>query len=147
MLEKQEESAVANIKVNPRYFFSYAKKLSNKKSSIAPLKRDNGTLTTDSAEKAELLQSQYCRVFTEPDSGDPEKSDKWIKEEPKTILNDFTFTPEDIRKALAELDPYSAGPDGDIPAKILNSCRAALSIPLHMLWEDSFDSGLTPSRK
>eukprot|EP00116_Pleurobrachia_bachei_P001864 sb/3462126/ len=120
VLEKQEEKAAANIKINPRYFFSYAKKLSKTKSSIAPLKRDNGTLTNDNAEKAELLQSQYCRVFTEPDSGDPEKSDEWVKEETNTILEDITFTTEDIKKALAELDPYSAGPDGDIPAKILS---------------------------
>ena len=143
-LEEQEERAVETIKSNPRYFFSYAKQLSKTKSELAPLKRDDGSLTTDNAEKAELLQSQYCSVFTEPDSGDAEKSVNWVREENNAVLEDFEFSPGDISKALAELDPYSSAPDGDIPARILHSCRAALSIPLHMLWDESLSNGITP---
>ena len=37
---------------------------------------------------------------------------------------------EDIQSAIEELDPYSATPDGDIPAKILCSCKESLALPL-----------------
>ena len=142
-LEKQEKAAVETIKTSPRFFYSYAKRLSKTKSSIAPLKREDGTLTTDNGEKAELLQSQYCRVFSDPDSGDLQKSLSWVEESTAT-LDDFDFTAEDIKAALSELDPSSAGPDGDIPAKILTGCKSSLCTPLFLLWEKSLEDGLTP---
>ena len=60
------------------------------------------------------------------------------------VLEDFTFTVEDIKGALSELDPASAGPDGDIPAKILSACKSTLAVPLFLLWERSFEEGITP---
>ena len=61
-----------------------------------------------------------------------------------TSLLDFSFTREDIISALKELDPYSACPDDDLPARILTSCRDELSAPLHILWSDSLTSGFIP---
>ena len=58
---------------------------------------------------------------------------------------DFSFSKEDIISALKELDPYSACPDDDVPAKVLTSCREELSIPLHILWSNSFTTGFIPS--
>ena len=61
-----------------------------------------------------------------------------------TSLLDFSFTRVDIISALKELDPYSACPDDDVPARILTSCRDELSAPLHILWSDSLTSGFIP---
>ena len=61
-----------------------------------------------------------------------------------TSLLDFSFTREDIISALKELDPFSACPDDDVPARILTSCRDELSAPLHILWSDSLTSGFIP---
>ena len=61
-----------------------------------------------------------------------------------TSLLDFSFTREDIISALKELDPYSACPNDDVPARILTSSRDELSSPLHILWSDSLTSGFIP---
>ena len=57
-IERREQKAIDTIKSSPRFFFSYAKRLSKAKSNIAPLKRKDGVLTTDNKEKADLLQAQ-----------------------------------------------------------------------------------------
>ena len=56
--EEEERKAIDTIKINPRYFYSYAKRFLKSVSTIAPLKRNDGSLTDDNQEKAELLQSQ-----------------------------------------------------------------------------------------
>ena len=47
-------------------------------------------------------------------------------------------------EALTELDPYSAGPDEDIPARILTSCKDQLALPLTLFWTESFEQGYIP---
>ena len=144
-LDQDEESAVATIKENPRFFFSYAKKLSKTASNIALLKREDGSLATESAEKAQLLQKQYVRVFSDPDKVDGVNSLFWTNCEAKNVLEDFEFTPDDIKLALKEINPYGAAPEGDIPARILYECRAQLAYPLWLLWRRSMDRGSIPS--
>ena len=60
-------------------------------------------------------------------------------------MDDFDFTEQDILDAIGELDPYAAAPDGDIPAKVLCSCKDSLAEPLWMLWKESFESGIIPT--
>ena len=56
----EERVAVSRIKDDARYFYKFAKKKSTMKSTIGPLKKLNGELTSEPKEMAELLQSQYC---------------------------------------------------------------------------------------
>jgi hypothetical protein len=119
-LDLEEANAVRTIKSNPKYFFSYAKRFSKSRTSIAPLQRQDGTLTTDPTEKAQLLQQQYVSVFSNPLDADVERSLSWVKAYDGETFDDFTFTPKDIEEAIGDLDPYSAAPDGDIPAKVLS---------------------------
>ena len=42
-------------------------------------------------------------------------------------FNDLTCNEIDIVEALKELDPYSAAPDGEIPARILTTCSLGKS--------------------
>ena len=60
-------------------------------------------------------------------------------------FNEISFTREDIIEALGELDPYSAAPDGDIPARILTACKQQLADPLTLLWQESFSIGCIPA--
>ena len=143
-LDQEEINAVETIKSNPRFFYSYAKKKSKSTSTIAPLRRKDGSLTTDSAEKAQLLQNQYVGVFSNPADVDAEKSLAWIKSEPNLVTENFDFTPEEIQAALKEIDPYGAAPDGDIPARILYECRAQLCYPLWLLWSKSMEEEVIP---
>ena len=145
-LNSKEVRAVDTIKTNPRYFYSYAKRFAKTKSSVSPLKKEGDDLTNDPAEKAELLQAQYVKVFSNPEEANLKKAVENVKLQipDSDALHDFSFSEEDIIKAIKELDPYSATPDGDIPAMILCSCKEQLSRPLFMMWNKSFQTSIIP---
>ena len=65
-LDKKEKSAVEAIKKNPKFFFSYAKQKQKTKSTIPVLRDEMGRLSSDPLTKAELLQRQYKKVFSDP---------------------------------------------------------------------------------
>lgn len=96
-------------------------------------------------EKAELLQKQYVKVFSNPEHADMGKAVRGIKNQTLEALEDATFTPADIVDAIKELHPYSATPDGDIPASVLVICIESLSYPLYLLWRESIDTGQIPN--
>ena len=147
-LNAREVKAVDTIKKNPKYFYSYAKRFSKTKSTVSPLRDNNGNLVDDATQKAELLQQQYVKVFSDPTAADVEQcmTSPGLPELDDDIeCSDMAFTEEDIIKAIKELDPYSAAPDEDVPARILTACKEQLAIPLKILWTDSFESSFIPS--
>ena len=143
-LNQRETRAVDTIKTNPKFYYSYAKRLAKCKSTIAPLKDADGVLVNDPKEKAEILQSQYVSVFSDPDKADVEASLGSINTVEDSELNEIDFDVNDIISAISELDPYAATPDGDIPAKILCCCKNTLALPLWILWNSSLESGRIP---
>ena len=145
-LDRKEKRAVDCIKKNPKYFFSYAKRLQKTKSTIPVLRDEAGTLVDDPTTKADILQNQYVKVFSNPQQADIRKC---LRSEglPQGLAGSFSnisFTEKDIEEALGELDPYSAAPDGDIPAKILTACKSQLAGPLARFWHESFMKGNIP---
>ena len=70
----EEMQAISNMKVNPKYFYTYAKKHIKTKSSIGPFKI-NDNLITAPEEISEKLSEQYSSSFSKPDLnhsiGDP----------------------------------------------------------------------------
>ena len=145
-LNQKEQLAVSTIKSNPKYFYSYAKRLSKCKSTVAPLKDGNGILTNNPREKASILQDQYKSVFSDPEKADIEAALAGVPEFSGNQLSTFVFEVADITAAIKEMDPYSASPDGDIPAKILCDCKESLSLPIWLLWTASFKSGIVPEQ-
>ena len=113
------------------------KSLQSANPALPPLKEPSGSLITCPAEKAEILQSQYTNVFSDPEKVDPEAYLASLTPPVFTSLSDIEFSVDDIYAAIGELDPYSAAPDHDIPAKILCSCKDTLSFPLWLLWNTS----------
>ena len=148
MLGKKERKAVEAIKKNPKYFFSFAKQKQKTRSSIPVLRDESGTLRADSTTKAELLQKQYQKVFSNPEKANIERSihGKGLPQGLEIGFSDFDFTRSDIVEALSELDPYSAGPDEGIPARILTSCKDQLAFPLTLFWKESFGQGIIPEQ-
>ena len=63
---KEEKAAIQTIKQNPKYFYSYAKKFSKSKGEIAAFEKEDGVLTDDPAEQAEILRRQYESVASKP---------------------------------------------------------------------------------
>ena len=142
-LEYKEDKAIATIKANPRFFFSYAKRFAKVKSTVSPIKDSDGILQPEPSIKAELLQNQYVKVFSDPKQADAKMCTDQINPIFLNKLEDLQFCQDDVIDALKELDPYSSTPDGDIPAKILKRCDQ-IAHPLFLLWKDSFKSGLIP---
>ena len=62
----KESKVLDSIKDNPRCFFSYAKQKSKVKSSVGPLIDKHGVFQTSSKSMADLLQSQFTSVFSDP---------------------------------------------------------------------------------
>ena len=60
------EKAVETIRSNPKYFFSYAKRFQKTKSIIPLFRNSSNKLTSDSKLKAEILQYQYQKAFSDP---------------------------------------------------------------------------------
>jgi hypothetical protein len=142
-----EDRAVASISRNVKFFYSYARKKSKIVSCIGPLESDDGPLVSDPAEKSEILKRQYSSVFSVPNYR-PEENDPQVLEElygdHGMELSDVEFGPGDFVEAIASLSSSSAaGPDG-VPAILLKRCASALSRPLSILWETSFDRGVVP---
>ncbi|KAL5269743.1 hypothetical protein ACHWQZ_G003270 [Mnemiopsis leidyi] len=140
---RRELKAVATVKKNPRFFFSYAKKHSKLRSNVGPLKDEGGNLQTDPKTMADILQQQYSSVFTDP--ANPRIRDTTSNlPQPTCRIEDIEFSTEDIMKAIDEIDTYSSTSHECIPACILKACKEPLSSPIHMLWEQSFSKGAIP---
>ena len=143
-LDQSEKRVVERIRTNPKYFFSYAKSFSKVKNNISTLLNSNQELATDRKELANILQQQFCSVFSDPNSSS--KSIPTFKV-PPLIRSDteVVLTPESIVEAISEIKLDSApGPDG-IPAILLKRCATSLSVPIHLLWSESQSSGIVPS--
>ena len=141
--QRNEERAIATIKLNPKYFYSYARNRAKIKGEIGPL-NTNGKLVCDPYEKSEILRCQYESVFSRPcpDDGD----DDGLPQDPRLTesVQDIDFNPEDFIGSIADLPSSSApGPDG-IPTLLLKKCTQGLKRPLYLLWRASLDSGRVP---
>ena len=145
-LDKKERSAVEAIKKNPKFFFSYAKQKQKTKSTIPVLRDEMGRLSSDPLTKAELLQRQYKKVFSDPTKAEVQQcmQSPGLPQGLDRGFSELDFTRDDVIEALTELDPYSAGPDEDIPARILTSCKDQLALPLTLFWTESFEQGYIP---
>ena len=127
-----ESRAIGKIKNNPKFFFTFAKKLSKVKIGIGPLIDSAKRLISAPCKIAEMLSEQYSSVFGSPHydniSMDTLFPDYEIIDTPN--LSTITFTDTELAEAMNELTSNVApGPEG-FPALLLKRCSTALSPPL-----------------
>ena len=138
-IDKEEEEVVSKIKADPKFFYSYAKKSSKVKCKVGPLKNEMGNFEADPKKIADLLQKQFCSVFSNPQSSAKKEPDFRAS---TTSFDDFDFTVEDILKAI-ELMKYKAAPGEDeIPTSLFKECKFAIAYPLFLLWRLSYNTGV-----
>ena len=145
-LDRKEQKAVARIKSNPKYFYSYAKSLAKVKSSISMLINNQGNIITDRKVIADDLQNQFISVFSNPDAADVLTDPNFSVPPIQHPLQDFEFriSDEDIIAAIKKISMDSAsGPDG-IPVVLLKNCPVELCEPISIIWTESFNSGIVP---
>ena len=142
--DNEEANAISNIKVNPKYFFTYAKKHLKTSSSIGPFKIDE-QLITELDGISESLNEQYTSSFSSPDQNyhidDPKVFFSHTEENNNKLLTDIIFTRKMIVDEINNIKNDSApGPD-HFPVTLLKQCAEELSEPLYMLWRYSLDTG------
>jgi hypothetical protein len=142
-LDQREKKAVEKIKVNPKYFYSYAKSFSKVKHNITALLNHEKKLVTERKDLANILQQQFCSVFS--DTNNPDKSPPTFTVPPLSNNDtELVLTHDDVLEAISEIKLDSApGPDG-IPAVLLKRCAISLSVPIHLLWSESMSTGIVP---
>lgn len=139
---RAENLAIHSMKSNPKLFYSY---INRKKScsSIGPLRKPSGELTSDPADMANLLQDQFVSVFSSPSPGDQTVPTAESSPSLGFKLNEISITTSDILLAIKEM-PSSAAPGPDkFPCIVLKECAMQLAPVLCQLWNASFDSGQT----
>ena len=141
----RETQAAEKLKSNPKYFYSYAKKFSRKKTNINLLFDKDGNIKSNPKDIANLLQNQFSSVFS-----DPRKTNiKNASFAPPTIKHPFNddmldFTEQDIMKAIDEIKPNAASGPDEIPVILLKNCKESLAKPIHLLWSRSMEKGDVP---
>ena len=139
----QEDKAIQAIKRNPKYFFTYVKKFNKVKPAIGPLLDKNNQYIVENLDMANLLSAQYSSVFSTPKDAPIDPNTLFDSEEDGD-LKDINFTPDDIKKAISDIAANAApGPDG-FPAILLRNCKEELAQPLHQIWRECLDLGITP---
>lgn len=122
-------------------FYRHANKKFASKSSIGPLKDSNSLLVTDSAAKAELLNSTFVSYFVKDNGLLPSKSGIVA---PLTSIHTVNFTTTQIHRAIKKLKANSSGgPDG-IPPIFYKRCSSAIVYPLSLLFTLSFNNSFIP---
>ena len=138
--EKELESG---SKKNPKQFWKYVRSKLRTKSGVSPLlqdKKNPNSLRFDDREKAEILQEQFCSVFTkeqlESIPGLEKRTDKTIK--------DLEIVEASVRKEILALNANkSPGPD-EISPLLLIKLVDFVTGPFTTLMNVSLAHGILP---
>ena len=65
-IRKVESEVIGDMKKH-KSFYRYANKSCVQKTSIGPLRKNNGDITSGKSEKADILSEQYRSVFSTPE--------------------------------------------------------------------------------
>ena len=136
-LRKQYELKIANQSMsNPKVFWRFARDRLKTKIGVAPLlcnPDDPGTLRHSDEEKADILQSQFCSVFTREPEGEIPQLEPRIGER----LERLVITHEWVLKALIKTNiTKSCGPD-ELHPRMLKELAVELAAPMTKLFNQS----------
>ena len=136
---KNEKEAVNKIQTDPKYFYNYSSQRMKCKSGIGPLLHE-GSLHYDDKSMSDILQKQFCSVFSDPENPSKELYD--IEAEYDKPLTEIKITLEDIDRALKEIKPHSSTTNDDMPALLMKKCSTTINYPLLLIWSHSLENGL-----
>ena len=99
---------------------------------------ENGNICSSPEKIADVLQRQFCSVFSDPSKID---SSSTMFDTPE-IIHPFTddmldFSISDVIEAINDIKlSAAAGPD-DVPAQLVKNCKYGLAVPIYMIWSHS----------
>ena len=116
----------------------YIKSKSQDGNGISPLK-ENGQLHSDSRRKAEILNNQFCSVFTSEDIKNIPK----LPGPPNTEMPKFEITVQGVTKLLEGLNGGKASGPDELANLILKNA-AEISPFLKIIFDQSLQTGKLP---
>ena len=120
-------------------FYSFLKSQKTESSGVAPLKKD-GQLISDSKQKAEVLNEQFCSVYSN-DTGAPVPD---LGPSPHDDIPQIKVWRKGVELLLQGINPNkAAGPD-EIYTRVLKNLAKPLSIIFADFFQRSLDSGTVP---
>ena len=136
-----DDSDTQCFKRTPKKLFSYIKGMKNENTGISSL-RNNGILTNNTLDKANILNKQFQNAFTTESDAIP-IPDKGPS--PFPTMNNINITPNGITKLLQNIDPSKAtGPD-QISGRVLKELSTELTPAIQLIFQKSLTSGKVPS--
>ena len=136
----KELSIAKQVKTNPKSFYQYVSSKIKSRVPISNLKKADGSLTVNDAEKAEVLKTFFHSVFT---NGQDDTLPPFPKRTNET-LSHLAVTEPQMLKALRSLKvDKSPGPDGLHP-RVLKEVAIEIARPLTMLFNASVVHGKIP---
>ena len=138
-----EQKICNNSKAKPKVFWSHVRskmKSSSTVSSLLEAPNDKTSLRHEDHEKANILQRQFCSVFTKEPTGELPDFEKRTE----SVIGEIHITKEMIQNEIKHLNHNkSFGPDGIHP-KMLSSLSDYLSEPLAVIMNASLREGSLP---
>ena len=120
-------------------FWTYIKSKKKDPCSVSPL-RSEGVLISDAPGKSNILNNQYCSVFTNEDTTNiPSKGPSQTPDIPaiKVSVNG-------VKTLLQELKPHKASGPDNISPRVLKELSDPLNKPLAEFFQNSIDAGIVP---
>ena len=112
------------FKTKPKQFYSYVRDKQKVKVGVTQLEKDDGSRTESDRETADLLSEFFQSVYTSEPAGDVPTLPTVIGD----IVDDFTFTKEDVEEKLNKLSGDKCpGPDQFHP-RVLRECSKRVVI-------------------
>ena len=124
--------------------FSYIKaKAKGSNNNITELKDRHGTYHQDPATKANILNKQFCSVFS--DSAQTSHFTTRNINNDAPAMRNINIHTKGVYKILKGLNEHKAtGPD-EIPSRLLKTCADELAPMLTLLFQASLDQGTVPA--
>ena len=137
-----ERKLAKECRTNNKGIWNYVRNRTNTRGGTGELFKEDGTLTQDDREAAEVLNQHFFKTFTKEDTTNiPHVTSKNLTTE---TLTTFEITEELVKKCLLQLKTdKSPGTDGISPI-ILKEMSELLCVPLNIILKLSIDTSTLP---
>ena len=138
-----ERDIAMKAKTEPKAFWGHTRRKLKTKTGVAPLlsdPKDINSMKFDETEKANLLLSQYSKVFTEEPEGDIPR----IAQRTSEMIPDLIITVEMVLDVLKKVNVNkSCGPDNLHP-RLLLELADIIALPVTILFNATLKEGKLP---
>ena len=135
------DSSEDNKTVANKRFWSYVKSKKKDSCTVSPL-RSEGVLIADAVGKANILNKQYCSVFTKEEV--PINTSKGPSQAP--TMPSIKVSAEGVLRLLKDLKPHKASGPDQISTRVLKELAEPLSKPLAQFFQSTIDKGTVPAQ-